>query len=415
MTTLSVRSTPSHFTDEQAEEVRAELNSILSSDHFAGSKRCSDFLEFIVLRALDGDIERLTERFLGRELFGRPVDYETGTDAIVRVRANDVRRRLAEYYSEPHSNSSVKISLTSGRYVPGFDWYGAESPETVEPVLHEPSSKLPEVNAKATQPPAIADRAAARRWTTGKRILWAAVGAAVLLIAVVAWRQRYLNTAPQSAVDDFWSPLLRDQRSVVICSGGVIFAKDGFADVVTASKYTPYPFVSEQDAVAISQVSALLGHTGTQMQLESGVSAPLTDLREHPVILIGGYNNQWTLRLMQPLRFRFSPLPAKTIVDQAHPAAVWQRDRSIPYESADDYALVARFRDEATGSWVIVLAGLGRNGTEAAAQFATSPHYMQLLRNQLGRDFSNRTIEVILKVSVVDGKTGAPTILAVEG
>jgi hypothetical protein len=92
----------------------------------------------------------------------------------------------------------------------------------------------------------------------------------------------------------------------------------------------------------------------------------------------------------------------------------WSRDHSLPYSSADDLALVARFRDATTGSWVVVLAGLGRNGTEAAAQFATSPHYMQLLRDRLGKDFSNRSVEAVLRVSVIDGKTGAPSILAVH-
>jgi hypothetical protein len=31
----------------------------------------------------------------------------------------------------------------------------------------------------------------------------------------------------------------------------------------------------------------------------------------------------------------------------------------------------------------------------------------------MGRDFSNRNIEAVLKVSVIDGKTGAPSIVAV--
>jgi hypothetical protein len=39
---------------------------------------------------------------------------------------------------------------------------------------------------------------------------------------------------------------------------------------------------------------------------------------------------------------------------------------------------------------------------------------MQLLRDQIGRDFSNQNVEVVLKVNVVDGKTGAPSILAVH-
>jgi hypothetical protein len=96
------------------------------------------------------------------------------------------------------------------------------------------------------------------------------------------------------------------------------------------------------------------------------------------------------------------------------PQIRWSRDKSIPYSSADDYALLARYRDVTTDSWVVVLAGVGRNGTEAAAEFATSPRYVQLLQDQLGKDFANQNIEVVLKVSVIDGKTGAPSILAVH-
>jgi hypothetical protein len=39
---------------------------------------------------------------------------------------------------------------------------------------------------------------------------------------------------------------------------------------------------------------------------------------------------------------------------------------------------------------------------------------MQMLRDQVGSDFSNRNIEVVLKLNVIDGKTGAPSVLAVH-
>ena len=55
----------------------------------------------------------------------------------------------------------------------------------------------------------------------------------------------------------------------------------------------------------------------------------------------------------------------------------------------------------------------GRNGTEAAAQFATSEHYLNLLRQRLGGGFGNRNIEAVIKVNVINGETGAPTILEV--
>jgi hypothetical protein len=150
--------------------------------------------------------------------------------------------------------------------------------------------------------------------------------------------------------------------------------------------------------------------------LVSAANTSLPDLREHSVALLGGYNNQWTLRLVRPLRYHFveDQGPAEIIVDGTQPKAHWERDSSLPYSSADDYGLVARFRDPTIDGWVMVLAGLGRNGTEAAANFATSPHYMQLLKDSVGSGFANRNIEAVLKVSVIDGKTGAPSIVAVH-
>src|ERR1700736_2822750 len=107
---------------EQAAAVMAELTAILASDSFSSSHRCRDFLEFVVKHALAGDYQNLTERFLGVELFGRAVDYETATDSIVRVRANDVRKRLALYYAGPPFDTQVKIDLIAGGYVPEFHW-----------------------------------------------------------------------------------------------------------------------------------------------------------------------------------------------------------------------------------------------------------------------------------------------------
>lgn len=106
--------------------VEKELSAILQSSHFSGSKRCQEFLEFIVRQALEGQCENLNGRFLGMKLFGRPIDYETGTDSIVRVRANDVRRRLTSYYSDHRTASGITIHLPPGTYVPEF--HGPEQP-----------------------------------------------------------------------------------------------------------------------------------------------------------------------------------------------------------------------------------------------------------------------------------------------
>jgi hypothetical protein len=114
------------LTADEADTVRFELQRILASPLFQGSKRCHDFLQYIVSRTLNGELEGLTERFLGAELFGRAIDYDTKSDSIVRVRANDVRRRLTEYYADQHSIPKVVIALGAGSYVPEFHWHPKE-------------------------------------------------------------------------------------------------------------------------------------------------------------------------------------------------------------------------------------------------------------------------------------------------
>jgi hypothetical protein len=167
-------------------------------------------------------------------------------------------------------------------------------------------------------------------------------------------------------------------------------------------------------ASAIAQLSGLLQKDGVSYQMRPAAATSLTDLRERTVVLIGGYNNEWTLRLLIPLRFHFTPVPRSAIVDRDHPETSWERDRTLPYSSADDYAIVCRFRDTTTDSLVFVAAGLGRNGTEAAGQFITSPHYLHMLEEHLGHTIGDKNVEAILKVGVIEGKTGAPSLLAIH-
>jgi hypothetical protein len=245
--------------------------------------------------------------------------------------------------------------------------------------------------------------------------LWLSVGvaaAALVILAVLGWK--FSAVQAQTAVDDFWNPVLHGQRTVLVCVGGVVFQQNDFSGVITATKDVEYPFVSMQIASAVALVSGILEHAGVATELHSSPSTPLTVLRDRSIVLLGGYNNQWTMRLLQSQRYQFTYEPVESIIDKTQPQVHWVRDHSLPYSSADDYALVARFRDTTTDGWVVVLAGLGRNGTEAAAQFVSSPRYMQELRDRMGKDFANHSVEALLKVSVIDGKTGAPSIQAVQ-
>jgi hypothetical protein len=415
-------------TRQDREAILLELERVLGSSHFCNSKRYPALLQYIVEKTLAGESDLLKERTLGVEVFDRPAAYDTNTDTVVRYTAGEVRKRLSLYYHELDRKPAIQISLPAGSYIPEF----ADCREDLE--AETESDARAQLDAGASEH----HGSDAGRWLVReeislhghgtaahavfepvgsrvRRAWWMVLSLAVLaVLAAVAWR--YAAVGLETPVDNFWAPVLQGQRGITVCLGGSVFSQTHTSGVATATKDVDYPFISMQSAAAVAQISALLERSGgVTTQLESAAATPLTDLRDHPVILLGGYNNQWTLRFLSPLRFHFSPVvTASSIDDTQHPERHWQRDASLPYSSADDYAVVARFRDATTGSWVVVLAGLGRNGTEAAAQFATSEHYMQMLREQAGVELAGKNVEAVLKVSVIDGKTGAPSILAVH-
>ena len=137
---------------EEAAVVRQHLETVLASHAFAGSKRTQEFLRLIVRHTLDGEIDALRERMIGAELFGRPVSYDTGNDSVVRVRASEVRKKLAQYYAEVgRQGPPVYIELPAGSYLPRFHF----PPYEVEP----DSTALPQSTA-AVSPSAVEDQLA---------------------------------------------------------------------------------------------------------------------------------------------------------------------------------------------------------------------------------------------------------------
>jgi len=75
---------------------------------------------------------------IGAEMFGRPIDYDTANDAVVRVKAIEVRRRLARYYEETQEPDVVRIEMPSGAYVPEFHWVSAQESVPPDAVIEAP-------------------------------------------------------------------------------------------------------------------------------------------------------------------------------------------------------------------------------------------------------------------------------------
>lgn len=107
--------------DALANDVREELERIISHPHFSETTRLKRFLRYVVEEALAGRGSRLKGYSVGLEVFDRPESFDPQADTIVRVQAGQLRRRLDLYYAEDGRDSTLRILLPKGSYVPVFE------------------------------------------------------------------------------------------------------------------------------------------------------------------------------------------------------------------------------------------------------------------------------------------------------
>ncbi len=128
--------------ESDVQAVRAELDRLVASATFRHSKRCSEFLDYVVEHTIRGASGLLKERSIGVGLFGLPQDFDPGQRTVVRVTANEVRKKLAQHYqAENGAPHLVRIGLPPGSYSAEFKWT-APSIETPAPVP-SPPRRLP--------------------------------------------------------------------------------------------------------------------------------------------------------------------------------------------------------------------------------------------------------------------------------
>ncbi|WP_213806135.1 hypothetical protein [Granulicella sp. dw_53] len=394
--------------EQERQLVRNELAELLKTVHFTNSKRYPALLLYVVEKTLEGRSEDLKERILGIEVFQREANYDTNSDTIVRVTAGEVRKRLAAIYHESGFEHAIQITLPAGSYVPEF--FQTTSPDMSIPtpktelavIGFNNSPSRPEDSNPAPLPISF--------WKTWSKT---AIGATLVLLAVTCPALLlHLRTATsRSSVDRFWQPLSITPSPTIICPGAVAFSSNGFNGIVKAEKKDEYPYTSITTAGAIATLADLFAKHDIEAIVQPTTTITLTDMTKHPTVLIGAYDNEWTLRLLNDLRFRFAPNPARQIYDETNPSTIWVRPTGVPFKDRDDYAVVARFHDRLTDNLVVVIAGVGKNGTEAAIKFVTTPRYLDLLNRQ-SKDWASKNIEIVLKTKVVDSKTGAPSIEA---
>ena len=405
-------SAPERQADRDA--IRAQLEQILSSHLFRNSKRCNSLLRYVVSEVLEGRGEQLKERTIGISAFGRQPDYDTNEDPIVRTSAMEVRKRLAQYYHELGHETELRIDVASGSYIPEFRFL--ELVTTHPGPAQHPVSAQPAVTA----PPGLAVSGVSQPPKTARNRTPLLVGG-VILIALAAVGGVVLR--PQDPRRAFWLPVWRNADTIILAAGTSL-------DQALQSGQPPKPgdelnsletFRADQvgfaDAITMARVSAMVGSDGKHVEIRRAASLTLDDLRKIPSVLIGAINNPWTMRLSAALRFsierdRYTGL-VQIIDRQKSLQGPWRADPSAPYSGRiEDWAVISRFSDPRTEQTVLLLAGLGRDGTTAAGEFVTQSKYLESLAKRAPAGWQRMNLQVVIGTEVINGNVGPPRIVA---
>lgn len=409
-----------------APRIREQMERLLAHRLFANSKRYPVLLAYIVEQTLLGHAEDLKERTIGVEVFGKDPSYDANADPVVRITAKEVRSRLKQYYYEFSAPDELVIELPTGSYVPQF----READRAPMMVATEPAELtlapdlLPPIPAPAPAP-------------TGRRLLWpltAGMGLLAVLAGTAGWMSglRYHAEAPPpppSNIDRFWAPVTGSPNPTTFCLGEPaknidVGAINSFDTPVGNSKPEPLYFrlhysgnLALADVITLTRTVAALASQHKTFRVVPASDATFAQLREGPIVLIGAFDNIWTLRVTQKLRFGFeSKDGVAVLVDRNSPEkATWATAWDLPYQKLSrDYAIVARIHDKTTGQPVIIAAGISEEGTEAAGEILYNPEYLDSLLAKAPRGWEDRNMEAVIETQVIEGHPGPPNILAVE-
>lgn len=406
-------------------QILDQLTHIQNSRAFCNSARSKEFLFYVVDQALTGHTENLKERSIGVNLFHRAPTYDTGEDPIVRVKAGEVRRRLAEYYAAEVKAPELQIELPVGSYVPKFRW---RSSATIVP----PPEVVPVVEHNEPRPKP-------RAWKTAV----AAAGLTVLgIAAAIAIR---MSVHQKSQFEEFWAPMSTTGQPVLICVSSPLAYAFGSTPYVKASQEHPelydspakrnvtplqlepdasiawkdvVPlvdyFVNKDDAYVAAELSGVFGWLHKSSQTRIGSDFTYEDLRNSPAVLIGAFNSPLTIRIISdfPIVFR-EDRAEQWIEERAKPNQAWHPGVD-GRRGSKDFAIVTRQLNSKTGQFLVILGGVGMVGTEAAGRLVSHQADLDAALRTAPAGWQAKNLEMVLEADVIDGSATTPRVVAMR-
>jgi hypothetical protein len=166
---------------------RAELKAVLESRYFTRAPTLARLLSHLCEGLFAGEANRIKEYSIGVEVFHRGSSFDQDSDSIVRVEANRLRKRLAEYYAGEGATHRLHIAIPLGQYVPEFESAPPrQSKSPLTPADARRSGIWSVVTGRAT------------RWIRqpGRRAWWLAASLLVVVLGVALFFLRQAKQPP---------------------------------------------------------------------------------------------------------------------------------------------------------------------------------------------------------------------------
>jgi hypothetical protein len=414
------------------------LKDILNSASFRSSKQCQALLRYIVDNTLAHNEGLLRERVIGVEVFGRAPDYDTGNDPIVRARAAEVRKRLAQHYLHLDSPVLLRIDIPSGSYRATFDL--VDKPIAAAPAGDQRVSQLPAQPAPLEVLHGIDHSAvgwAGRRRRLAVRIAIAALALSLLCCSAL-WLARRFQNPNERVFRQFWAPIIDSRRPVVIYIGAnysyrlttrfldeyrrqrglVNTGPEFFIDLRSGEKIDESDLIPDNrligfgDVASASRVISTLTRLNKSYDLRYGNDISFSDLHASPALLIGGFSNTWTLEVTRNLRYSLEQ--GDRIVDRKDPNKVWLRKAGADGRTEEDYAVISRLPRSETGDFVLAIGGIDTFSNQAAADFLSDPEQVGAMLRTAPLNWENRNLQIVLHTSAVKEVPAVANVEAVN-
>jgi hypothetical protein len=439
--------------------LRNHLNEIIEGKSFKGSHRSGQFLKFIVEKTIAGNFEMLKERVIGSQIFGRSPSYDTGEDAIVRVTASDVRKRLLQHYDRNDSVSEFRINLPLGSYIPEIIYEHADGADTHDAIKTHPEStatppdsgvghqNLAPTSLAVEEP--IADSPVAPNRETahlsGRSKLWW-ISFAILITALnlalfgVSW-MRY-SRAKRSVSVLPWSALFSSTHATQL-----ITSDPNIAEIqsltgapISVSDYANHNYIPENntltpeirqicvailignkaasvDTQIIADVAALASSSSRKIDVRAARKIQISDLRtDDNFILLGSpRSDPWSSLFTDRLDFQFLIDKGQMIIHNVRPGQ-GEQPFYVPTAkggaTGQTFAIIAFIQNLDQNGKVLLLAGADAEGTAAAGKFVTDLPRLTTALQRCGISSSSpvKDFELLLSLNTI---AGSPTTVDV--